>query len=104
MVDLAPLDLIKMDFSHDYKKVKDRQKAYQLVKSTLTADFIAKYKIDVNFDYQEDRKIDAKGTGFSLQIDFKESCCEIDLHLAFPFNFLKPKILGSIKKEIGRII
>ena len=93
-----------MDFTYEYKKVTDRQKAYQLVKSTLTPAFIARYKINAHFDYQDEQRIHAKGVGFKLQIDFKESCCQVDLDLAFPFKLLKPKILNSIKEEIGRII
>ena len=93
-----------MDILHDYKKVDCHQKAYQLVKSALNSDFIKKYKINPEFDYKENHCIKAIGSGFSLQIDFKKSHLEVDLNLAFPFKLLKPKILASIKKEIGQIV
>ncbi|MCY4524894.1 MAG: hypothetical protein OXB84_09150 [Halobacteriovoraceae bacterium] len=104
MEDLAPPESAKMDFSCDYKKADNNKTAYKLVKSAINPELISQYKIDVTFNYQEDKRIDARGSGFKMIIDFKDTHCEVSLDLTFPLKLLKPQIMGPIKEKIGRII
>lgn len=87
----------------EYQKVKNKEDAFLKVKEFITPDYLNKFqmKIDLVFD-EKKKKVLASGNGFSLTIDFFDTCVEVNLELSLLLRPLKNKILEKIESQITR--
>lgn len=89
----------------NYQKVTTKEQAYTAAKSAITPELIDRFKVKADINYDDSNSVvSAKGKGFTLNISFYESECEIDLDLSFMLKPLKSKILEGIEKQVKRII
>ncbi len=94
-----------MDISYSYKKVGSKDEAYEKVKSEITPEYVEKFKVKADIDYNDsDKTIKAKGKGFGLDIIFKEDKVELGLDLSFLLKPLKSKILESFERKIEKLL
>lgn len=94
-----------MDLTIPYQKASSKQEAYAKVKEAVTPEAIEKFKVNADLEYKDTtHQIVAHGTGFELNIDFLDDKAEIKLTLSFVLRPLKKKILGSIEKQVTRLV
>ncbi|MGK0367772.1 MAG: hypothetical protein ACI9QD_000911 [Thermoproteota archaeon] len=94
-----------MSIKIDYTKVKSAEEAYKIVKENVTPESIEKYKVKVDFKYNDAKnEIFAKGKGFKMTMSFTDKDAEIKLDLSFLLKPLKGKISGSVAKQISRLL
>ncbi len=92
-----------MDLEVEFKKTDNKPEAYQAVKSAITPELLARFKVTAEITYKEDN-IHAKGKGFKLDMDFNDIHCVVSLDLSFLLKPLRGKILEAIEKQINRVI
>lgn len=94
-----------MDLTIAYQNVTSKEEAYAKVKEAVTPEAIERFKVNANLEYKDTAyQIVARGTGFELNIDFLDDKAEIKLTLSFVLRPLKKKILGSIEKQVSRLV
>lgn len=87
----------------DYSKVKGKDVAYGKVKALITPEYIQKFQVKADVDYDDtQKKIIAKGKGFTLTLCFFETHCEADLELSLLLRALKSKILEKIEHQVAK--
>lgn len=94
-----------MDLTIPYQNVASKEEAYAKVKEAVTPEAIERFKVKADLEYKDTaHQILARGTGFELNIDFLDDKAEIKLTLSFVLRPLKKKILGSIEKQVTRLV
>lgn len=92
-----------MGIKIDYLNMKDSSEAYQKVKTLITPEYIEKFQVKADINYDDDKKIvKAKGAGFTLVLCFLDQHCDVDLDLSFLLKPLKSKILEKIERQIKK--
>ncbi|MEA9358100.1 polyhydroxyalkanoic acid system family protein [Bacteriovorax sp. PP10] len=92
-----------MSLKIDYKQITDADQAYAKVKELITPEYIAKFQVKADINYDDVKKqVTAKGSGFKLDLCFLEKHCEVDLDLSFLLKPLKGKILEKIEGQIKK--
>lgn len=87
----------------DYSNMKDSSEAYQKVKTLITPEYIEKFQVKADINYDDEKKIvKAKGAGFTLVLCFLDQHCDVDLDLSFLLKPLKSKILEKIERQIKK--
>ena len=87
----------------DYNQVTDANVAYAKVKEMITPEYIQKFQVKADIKYDDaEKKVTAKGSGFTLELCFLEKHCEVDLDLSFLLKPLKSKILEKIEGQIKK--
>jgi len=90
---------------YSYSNLKSKQDAYNKVCSVITKDYISQFKIKSVITYDESNfTIKAKGKGFTLEIDFNDIECLVNLELSFLLRALKTKILNKVESELVKIL
>ena len=88
-----------------YQKASNAHEAFKIIQTNITAETIAKYKVKAELDYDEEaKKIVATGKGFSLTMLFQDDHASLDLDVSFLLKPLKGQILGSLEKQMARIL
>jgi len=93
-----------MSISINYGKAKTREEAYEFVKNRITPEYIQKWKVSAELSYDAPKKITAKGKGFTLNMSFTETACEVDIDLGLLLKPLKGMISDEIKKQIEKTV
>ena len=94
-----------MGLKINYQKMASADEAYKKVKSFITPEYIEKFQVKA--DIQSDdtaKKVIAKGSGFTLTLEFFESYCEADLELSLILRALKSKFMSKIEEQISRMV
>lgn len=92
-----------MGIKIDYLNMKDSSEAYQKVKTLITPEYIEKFQVKAEINYDDEKKIvKAKGAGFTLVLCFLDQHCDVDLDLSFLLKPLKSKILEKIERQIKK--
>ena len=107
--DLALLEKINinrdvvLDFKVNYNKATNANNAFEIVKAYITPEFLDKFSVKVVVNYDETNKcMQAKGSGFTLDLLFKETHCEAKLDLSFLLKPLKSSILEKVQDKLNR--
>lgn len=94
-----------MGLKISYKNVTNRDEAYLKVKTLITPDYIQKFQVKADLKYDDDKKIvTATGSGFTLNMHFLDTCCDVDIELSLILRALKSKILAKIEDQISKNI
>jgi hypothetical protein len=94
-----------MDLKVNYNSAKDKNEAYEMVEKAVTPEYIAKWKIKAQLTYEPDKQIiSAKGKGFKLTLDFKDSYLEVNLDVSFLLRPLGKRFLKSINEELEKVV
>lgn len=92
-----------MGLKIDYQTLATRDEAYTKVKSIITSDYIDKFQVKAEIKYDDaQKKMTAKGSGFTLELCFYDKYCDVDLDLSFLLKPLKSKILEKIESQIKK--
>ena len=92
-----------MNVKIPYKNVSNKDEAFNAVKGAVTPELLAKWQVKADITYG-DYKINAKGKGFDLKVDFYDDYCEVGVDLAFLLKPLKGKILEGVQKQFNRVV
>ncbi len=87
-----------------YGKSKSQAEAFDFVKARITPEYIQKWKVTAELSYDAPKKIVAKGKGFTLNMTFTASHCEVDIDLGLLLKPLKGMISDEIKKQIEKTV
>jgi hypothetical protein len=92
-----------MGFKIDYKQVTNRDEAFTKAKTVITPTYLEKFQVKVDLTVDEANKsMKARGTGFTLDLKFHDTCCEVDLDLSFLLKPLKSKIIEVLQGQISK--
>ena len=93
------------DLSFDYNKVTNIDEAFESIKSFVTPENIARFKVkaEINYD-QAGNKMIAQGKGFTMTVTFTDSRVDVDLKLSLVLRPLRKKILATIEKEFAKLV
>ncbi len=92
-----------MDFKVNYNKATNANEAFEIVKAYITPEFLDKFSVKVTVSYDEAKKcVKAAGSGFTLDLLFKEAHCEANLDLSFLLRPLKSSILEKVQDKLNR--
>jgi len=92
---------MKIPYTHS----QNSQQAFEAMKKKITPEYLAQFKVCAEVKYLESsNRIEAKGQGFTLLIDFSSSDCELGLDLSFLLKPFKSKILDKIGNELKTIV
>lgn len=92
-----------MGIKIDYKQVTNRDEAFVKTKKIITPEYLEKFQVKVELVIDEVAKtIKAKGSGFTLDLNFHETYAEVDLDLSFLLKPLKSKIMEKIQGQISK--
>lgn len=88
-----------------YTNVDSKDAAYTAVKQYITPETLEKWKVkaDVNYD-DGNQKINAKGKGFELSINFLDTEAQAELNLSMLLRPLKGKIEEGLEKQLRRVV
>jgi len=90
-----------MDFSVDYNQTENKGEAFDKVQAKITPDYIAKFKVKADINYNKDAgNIEAIGKGFTLIMDFSDASVGVSLKLSFMLKPFKKTILSTIEEKI----
>lgn len=92
-----------MSLKVNYDQLATKEEAYEAVKGAVTPEMLSKFQVKADLDYQTD-KIIASGKGFSLEMSFEETFCEVNIKLSLLLKPLKGKVLEGVEKQLKRII
>ncbi len=93
------------DIEIEYKKSESKKDAYKRVKKKITAEMLAKYKIETELIYDDENcSIRGKGNGFDFNLDFYDNEVCGDLNLSFLFKPFKAKVIESLEKKIKKVV
>lgn len=94
-----------MDLKINYNNCTDKDQAYQAVKSNITDETIAKFKVKAELKYDDaERSVCATGKGFELNITFLDDCAQLKLNLSLLYRAFKSKILDTLERKISKVI
>lgn len=94
-----------MSINVNYTNAKDKEHAYQSVKEYITPATLEKWKVNADIKYDDSgRKINAKGKGFELIINFLDTQVQAELNLSLLLRPLKGKIEESLEKQIRKVV
>ncbi len=92
-----------MGLKIDYENLKTSEEAYQKVKTLITPEYIEKFQVKAEIKYDDaNKKVSAKGSGFTLILCFYDQHCDVDLDLSFLLKPLKSKILEKVERQIKK--
>jgi len=92
-----------MSFKINYSNVTNADDAFRKVKTLITPEYIEKFQVTADVSYDEaQKKVKAKGTGFTLELSFFPEHCNVDLDLSFLLRPLKSKIIEKIEGQIKK--
>ena len=92
-----------MDATVNYNQAKDKEDAFARAKARITPEYVAKFQVRAEIDYNENNGImTAKGKGFTLTLDFGPSSVGVKLDVSLLLRPLKGKIVDKIKRELER--
>lgn len=92
-----------MDFKVNYNKATSATDAFNIVKAYITPEFLDKFSVKVSVNYDEAKKcVKATGSGFTLDLNFKDTHCEAKLDLSFLLKPLKGSISEKIQDKLNR--
>lgn len=92
-----------MDFKVNYNKATNANEAFDIVKAYITPEFLDKFSVKVTVNYDDAKKcVKATGSGFTLDLNFKETHCEANLDLSFLLKPLKGSISEKIQDKLNR--
>ena len=107
--DLVPPALVNqkgfhMDLKVPYATITNKQQGFDAAKK-LIPEVIAKFgvKADTKID-EVTSTINAKGTGFSANIQFTETEAIVKVDLNFLLKPLKGKILETIERQLKKVV
>lgn len=92
-----------MNIKIDYTNTSSKADAYAAVKSAVTPEMLAKWQVKAELIYTDDN-ITAKGSGFTLSVDFLDNYCDINIKLNLLLKPLKSKIAEGIEKQFKRVV
>ncbi len=94
-----------MGLKVNYNNATNKEEAYNLAKSAVTPDYVAKFGVKADVTKNDGNySMVAKGKGFELSLKFEDSYCQVDLDLSFMLKPLKGKILETIESKIKRTV
>jgi len=94
-----------MSLAVDYKKTSSKDEAFSSVREVITPEYISKFKVKADVDYDEsDKIITATGKGFTLVFSFDESQVGLDLKLSLMLKPLRGQIEGMMVKELKKVV
>lgn len=92
-----------MDLSVTYQNATNQAEAFEIAKQEITAEYIAKYKVNPVIEYKTDEAIiEAIGKGFTLTLVFTQERCEVSIKLSLLLRALKGKILDGVQRKLER--
>ena len=92
-----------MGLKINYKNVTNKDEAFSKIKSHITPEYIKKFQVKADVTYDEAKKtVKASGSGFTLNLSFHDTYCDIDLELSLLLRALKSKILAKIEDQITK--
>lgn len=93
-----------MDLRVPYSNITDKKQGFDAAKK-LIPEVIAKFgvKADTKID-DVANTIDAKGTGFSANIQFTETEALVKVDLNFLLKPLRGKILETIERQLKKVV
>lgn len=93
-----------MDLKVPYANITDKKQGYEAAKK-LIPEVIQKFgvKADTKLD-DSTSTINAKGTGFTANIQFTEQEAIVTVDLGFLLKPLKGKILETIERQIKKVV
>ena len=93
-----------MDLKVPYSNISDKKIGFDAAKK-LIPDVIAKFgvKADTKID-EATHTINAKGTGFSANIQFTDTEAVVKVDLNFLLKPLKSKILETIERQLKKVV
>ncbi len=92
-------------FEVAYKKVKSAEDAYKKASKKINDKYLAGFGISAETKFDEKKfKISAKGSGFSLALNFKDDKTSVELDLSFLLKALKGKITTTLTKELESLL
>lgn len=94
-----------MDLKVNYQVAKNKLEAFDLARAQITPEYVAKFNVPCDIEYKPDSGlISAKGKGFTLNLQFDDSSCQVSLDLSFLLKPLKGKILETIENKIKKTV
>lgn len=94
-----------MSLKIPYENLSSASEAYEAIKSQITPETLAQWKIKADFDYKsDDLQIVAKGKGFELTVNFTDQAAVVDLELSFLLKPLRGKITSSLESELKKVL
>ncbi len=93
-----------MDLRVPYSQITDKKQGFDAAKK-LIPEVIAKFgvKADTKID-DVTNTIDAKGTGFSANIQFTDTEALVKVDLNFLLKPLRGKILETIERQLKKVV
>jgi len=92
-----------MGIKINYENISSSEEAYQKVKTLITPEYIEKFQVKAEINYDDaQKKVSAKGSGFTLILCFFDKHCDVDLDLSFLLKPLKSKILEKVERQIKK--
>ena len=93
-----------MDLKVPYANITDKKQGYEAAKK-LIPEVIQKFgvKADTKLD-DASSTINAKGTGFTANIQFTDKEAVVTVDLGFLLKPLKGKILETIERQIKKVV
>ena len=89
----------------EYKNCSTKDEAYEKVKSAITPELLDKFKVKVDFNYNDEYKIiTASGKGFTLDVNFYDTELDYKLDLSFMLKAFRSGIESTINKQVGRVV
>ena len=93
------------DLSFPYNKVSTFEEAFENVKTYVTPENIAKFKVKAKISYMpENKAMQAKGTGFTLDVKFDDEKVDLFLKLSFILKPIRKKTLSIMEKEFRNLV
>lgn len=106
---MAQLELVNqkgflMDLKVPYKNITDKKQGFDAAKKIIP-EVIEKFgvKADTKID-EVTNTINAKGTGFTANIQFNETEAIVKVDLNFLLKPLKGKILETIERQLKKVV
>lgn len=88
-----------------YKNVDNKDAAYAAVKEYITPETLDKWKVKADVHYDDGgQKINAKGKGFELNINFLDTQAQAELNLSLLLRPLKGKIEEGLEKQLKKVV
>lgn len=88
-----------------YTKCKNAQEAYTEVQKNLTSDFLQKFNVNAQMQFDDQKKvITAKGSGFELNGHCQEDGVDLKLDLSLLLKPFKNKVLSYIEHQLKKFL
>jgi hypothetical protein len=91
-----------MDRKVSYKQCSTAADAYEKACAHITPEYIEKFQVKAEVTYDKPALgMQAKGKGFTLNLSFNDSGCEVSLDVSFLLKPIKGKVLDRIERELA---